>query len=290
MAKQETISECMWLMVYNFMAQSNYEKQKNWVNGAEQSWFYTFGDIHENVKCLECGYEAQHLEEHLEEVHRLTPYEYQIVHPNAKIMANDDEIVEYRIKDNHLIMGIHEFISTYEGTFLPPLAQVSAYMKKNYSHRELERKERKYKDCEECEDGIRLGAYHKKRLASDQKWVVKEEALELSCECEAGRERTKRGMLYHQWFTDWAKEDQSIIAFWLTDIDNPSLPKEAIISEWRLKQARKRTGGENHFQKAVLGMDAAAKRRDELRISRGEKPVDRVEFVRQNHQVGWYLK
>ena len=97
-------------------------------------------------------------------------------------------------------------------------------------------------------------------------------------------------MLYHQWFTDWAKEDQSIIAFWLTDIDNPSLPKEAIISEWRLKQARKRTGGENHFQKAVLGMDAAAKRRDELRISRGEKPVDRVEFVRQNHQVGWYLK
>ena len=249
MADQQTISDCMWLIVYNFMASSNYDKQLNWINNAEESWYYAFEDL-----------------------------------------WKDGVLIQKRILNEHFREGIKEFMVTYEGTYFPTLAQVSTYMKKNYTHRDREREERNFKDCEDCDDGFRNGAMHVRKHSPIHGDYVDAEKFQLACECEAGRERIKRGTKHHQTFTDWASESPKVIKWWLTDSANPVLPSEAIISEWRLNLSRKKAarGGENFYMKHVLAMDANAKRRDELRISRGEEPVDRKEFVEENRPVGWF--
>ena len=252
MADQETISECMWLIVYNFMASHNYDKQLSWINGAEESWFYAFEDLYD-----------------------------------------ENEVkIQKRILNEHLREGIKEFMETYEGTYFPTLAQVSSYMKKNYSHRDREREERDFKDCEDCNGGFRNGSMHVRKHSPIHGDYVDAKTFQLACECEAGRERIKRGTKHHQTFTDWASESPKVIKWWLTDSANPVLPSEAIISEWRLNLSRKKAerGGENFYLKHVLAMDANAKRRDELRISRGEEPLDRREFVEENRPVGWFLR
>ena len=299
MAGQRTISECMWLIVYNFMAPQKYEKQRDWVLGAEESWFYAFEDQYEDVVCQMCGYEGQCLEEHLQEVHHLTVAEYKRQYPNASTRSGPPDEYEpgskMKVKgilDDHLRTGIKEFMACYEGTYFPTLAQVSTYMKNNYSHRDREREERDFKDCEDCNGGFRNGALHIRKHSPIHGDYADAKPFQLACECEAGRERIKRGTKHHQTFTDWAEKSPNALQWWVTSSKMPELPKEAIISEWRLNLSRKKAarGGENFYMKHVLAMDANAKRRDELRISRGEEPLDRREFVEENRPVGWFLR
>jgi hypothetical protein len=299
MAGQRTISECMWLIAYNFMGSSNYDKQLSWVNGAEESWFYAFEDQYEDVVCQMCGHKGQCLEKHLEEDHYMTVLEYQRQFPNASTRSGPlDEFGQgskLKVKgilDDHLRTGIKEFMACYEGTYLPTLAQVSTYLKKNYSLRDRERQERDFKDCEDCNKGLRIGAIHEKKHSEIHGDYEDARLFQLACECEAGREREKTGTQYHQWFTDWAEASPKVVKWWLTDSSLPRLPKEAFITEWRQNLSRQKAarGGENFYMKRVLGMDANAKRRDELLISRGEEPLDRREFVEERRPVGWFLR
>ena len=228
MADQETISDCMWLIVYNFMASHNYDKQLSWINNAEESWFYAFEDLYK-----------------------------------------DGALIQKRILNEHFREGIKEFMVTYEGTYFPTLAQVSTYMKKNYTHRDREREERDFKDCEDCKGGIRYGAMHVRKHSQIHGDYVEAKPFQFACECEAGRERIKRGMQHHQTFSDWAEESANVLKWWVTSSKMPVLPAESIISEWRLNLSREKAakGGENFYKKAVMKMAAASKRQDELRNS-----------------------
>jgi len=198
------------------------------------------------------------------------------------IYTFSDEKAEVPIPDSYLINGTADFCKRAVGDFPPNLNKFYSFLQKEYRLASQMHASTELEACDECDKGRRLVALHVKQWSDVADGdIVMEKFYHVSCDCPAGQHEQSRGL--NNWKSMWEKQGrhERVVYACMTNKYCPELPPEALISEWRRSQKGR---GPNRYSASVRKLELGMIARDKKRLARGEKPVDRMEFINANRE------
>tara|TARA_R110000824_G_scaffold40221_10_gene120812 strand:+ start:2588 stop:3298 length:711 start_codon:yes stop_codon:yes gene_type:complete len=201
------------------------------------------------------------------------------------IYTFSDEKAEVPVPDSYLINGVAEFCKRAQGDFPPNLNKFYSFLQKEYRLSTQMHASTELDACDECDKGKRMVALHMKQWSEARgEEIVLEKFYHVSCDCPAGKHEESRGL--NNWRNMWEKQGKNdkVLYACMTNAFCPDLPPEAMVSEWRRAQSGR---GQNVYSSAVKGLEQGMIARDKRKLARGEKPVDRMEFINA-HREDYY--
>ena len=198
------------------------------------------------------------------------------------IYTFSDEKAEVPIPDSYLINGTADFCKRAVGDFPPNLNKFYSFLQKEYRLASQMHASTELDACDECDKGRRLVALHMKQWSEARgEDIVMEKFYHVSCDCPAGQHEEPRGLNnWKKMEKKYGRHERVVYAF-MTRAGQRELPPEALVSEWRLSQSGR---GPNRYSASVRKLELGMIARDKKRLARGEKPVDRMEFINANRE------
>jgi len=190
------------------------------------------------------------------------------------------EFIFKEIEDKYIMNGAAEFCKRIEGNFAPNANKFLSFLHKEYSLSEVMHKSKEIPDCDACDRGLRTLMLHLRKAnrlkRHEGEFIVIEKIIRFACSCEAGQEQQKQGLSDEKrLMVKWDQTEMDVVDCWMTDAHMPSLPPEALCSEWRREKNREKEikGSRNRFKIAVEQLDIAARKRDKIREEEGLPPI-----------------